>query len=125
MMQEDLLKPCAGIQAPNAVAPIVGLPPAIAAWLQAEHEQLANALTRAHTSVDASMDDEPMLAIEELPEVTRKFLWRGMRRHHPGLAALVRDPNVLAMRATFGARLHLRVSDLAQVICASAPALTD
>ena len=122
MMQEDLLKACAVTHAPNAVAPIVGLPSAVAAWLQAEHEQLANALARAHTSVDASTDDEAMLAIEELPEVTRKFLWRGMRRHHPGLAALVRDPNVLEMRATFGARLHLRVSDLVQVICASAPA---
>jgi len=122
MRQEDLLKPCASTQTPDTAAVIDGLPPTVAVWLHAEHEQLANALTRARTAYDVSMDDEATLAIEELPEATRKFLWRGMPRHHPGLAALVRDPNILEMRATFGARLHLRVSDLVQVICASAPA---
>ena len=122
MKQQDPLSPGTGVtQLPTAAADGSVLPVCVVAWLQAEHEQLLQALTRARSDLDLAMDGEAMLTIEELPEATRKFLWAGMRRHQSALAQLVRDPNVLEMRATFGARLHLRVSDLVQVICAAAP----
>lgn len=121
MKQQDLLSPLTGVTQLHHAADDTVLPGPIVEWLQADHEQLLRALTRAHSALDLATDGEAMLAIEELPEATRQFLWRGMRRHRPALAQLVRDPNVLEMRATFGARLHLRVSDLVQVICAAAP----
>lgn len=121
MKQQDLLSPLNGVTPLHQAADGTVLPGPIVEWLQANHEQLLGALTRAHSALELAMHGEAMLAIEELPEATRQFLWRGMRRHRPALAQLVRDPNVLEMRATFDARLHLRVSDLVQVICAAAP----
>lgn len=99
----------------------IEIPAPIAAWLQIEHEQLALALARAATDSDLIIDGEAMLAVEDLPEATKRFLWRGMQRHHPALSAIVRDPLAAELRETFGARLHLRVVDLVRVICLAAP----
>lgn len=121
MQQELPMNAICLAQTPTPLADSTLIPAPIAAWLHAEHEQLAMALARAATDSDSIVDGEAMLAVDDLPDATKRFLWRGIQRHHPALSALVRDPLAAELRETFGARLHLRLVDLVRVICASAP----
>lgn len=96
-------------------APVNGLPMPICAWLYAAHEQLARELHRAQ-SAPADIDSEPTIAVDALPEPTRRYLWQGMQRYHPALAELVRDPMIAQTRTHFAASLHLYVPDILKVI---------
>lgn len=101
----------------SAVAvPLKGLPTEVSEWIFRAQEPLAREIARVQSAPELALDDEPTLAVERLPEATRQFLWRGLQRHHPALAELVRDPIIAETRATFGASLHLRVADLLTVI---------
>lgn len=117
MTYETGLSPASSTVAPSvASAQLNGLPEDVAAWLHARHEQLSCELARAQSASDLSVEDEPTIAVEALPQATRQFLWRGIQQHHPALAELVRDPLIAEARAVFGAQLRLYVADLLTVI---------
>lgn len=118
-------------QALAVSAPVVGLSAHVTIWLYTTHEELARELHRAQATAATAKDESPMIVVDTLPEKTRRYLWEGMRQHHPNLAQLVRDPVIAEMRERFSARLHLHVPDILKVINgtarvsrASAPAET-
>lgn len=103
------------VTANAATVPDFGLPAEIASWLHATHEHLAREMARTHCA-QMTNEDEATIAVEELPETTRQFLWQGIRQHHPALAGLLRDPIIAEARAVFSAHLRLYVADLRSVI---------
>jgi hypothetical protein len=118
--------PATDSQAKNAAArdlatnaPVHGLTAGLCTWLYATHEQLAREL---HRSQSTAAEHEAMIAVDTLPEATRRYLWQSMQRHHPDLAQLVRDPVIAALRERFSASLHLHVPDVLQVIVNAARA---
>lgn len=100
-------------------APVRGLTMELCTWLYATHEQLAREL---HRSQSTAAEHEAMIAVDTLPEATRRYLWQSMQRHHPDLAQFVRDPVIAALRERFSASLHLHVPDVLQVILNAARA---
>lgn len=100
-------------------APVRGLTVELCTWLYATHEQLAREL---HRSQSTAAEHEAMIAVDTLPEATRRYLWQSMQRHHPYLAQCVRDPVIAALRERFAASLHRHVPDVLQVILNAARA---
>lgn len=104
------------VTASATAIPDIGLPAEIAAWLTANHQHLASEIARTQRAAERTNEDEATIAVEELPEATRQFLWQGIRQHHPALADLLRDPVIAEARAVFSAQLRLYVADLRSVI---------
>lgn len=100
-------------------APIDGLAPSQCHWLYECHESLARALHAAQSPATSPIAQEPTIVVDALPESTRQYLWRGIRAHHPALAAWLRGAPFRAMRETFNAQLHLYARDMIQVIGAA------
>lgn len=100
-------------------APIEGLSPIRCRWLYLAHEVLARALHAAQSAASSLIASEPTILVDALPERTRQYLWRGIRAHHPALAAWLREASVRAMRKTFNAQLHLYAHDVIHVIGAA------
>jgi hypothetical protein len=104
----DVTSSPAGAAAPEPDAQVGRENPtgdALAAFIEAQHPALYPYLqdpTPAHEWVD----------VRSLPRSTQQWVWRLYRKHYPELAQWLRELDMEAWRAQFGATLQLRAADL-------------